>query len=80
MFLLQVDTSNVQVRPVLTYPQGTALPSGVTSARDNVLPACAALTIDPSSGVGDCAVAVAARFFPASGQSTVQVGLQVLLG
>jgi hypothetical protein len=75
----QVDTTGLTLRPVLSYAAGATAPVG-TSAADNVLPDCDLAGVGLSSGVGECIVEVAARFFPATGSVGGSVVLKVFDG
>ena len=68
------------IKPLLTYSAEVTLPGGITTAANNALPGCDVSSINPLSGVGECSVTVAAKYFPAAGRITVSVALQALVG
>jgi len=76
-----VDTSLLSLQPLLTYArtnESIALPQGVNSATGNKLPGCAAIIVDPASGVGECSVLVDTTYFPAAGALTASIELQIV--
>jgi hypothetical protein len=74
-----VDASHLKLVPLLSYPAGAA-PLPAVNATANELPGCGAATADPVSGVGECAAAVDARFFPAAGALTASLTLELRNG
>lgn len=66
----------VTLRPLLTYLPGTALPPGLNTTV-NELPSCDAGSLDPASGLGECSVVVASKYFPQAGVITANVSLQL---
>jgi hypothetical protein len=75
----QVDTTGLTVRPLLSYAAGVTPPTGTTAA-NNVLPDCDLAGLGQSSGVGECTVEVAGRFFPATGSLGATVLLKIFAG
>jgi hypothetical protein len=75
----QVNTAGLTVRPVLSYAAGVTPPTGTTAA-NNVLPDCDLDGFGQSSGVGECTVEVASRFFPPIGSVNANVLLKILDG
>lgn len=75
----QVDTAGLIVRPVLSYATGATPPAGTTTA-DNILPDCDVTAMGQNSGVGQCSVVVAKKFFPATGTLAAKVALKILVG
>lgn len=75
----QVDSTGLTVRPLLSYAAGANVPAGA-AASSNVLPDCDLALLGRSSGVGECEVQVARRFFPASGQLAATIVVKLLAG
>ncbi len=74
-----VDTSSLVLQPLLSFAGGAAPPPGV-NATNNQLPTCAASGVDIASGIGECAVVVDGRLFPASGALSTTLVLQLRIG
>lgn len=70
-----VDTAGLSLRPLLAYAAGAAPPPGANGTTE--LPACDAAGVDGVSGVGECALLLDPRLFPASGIAAATVTLEL---
>jgi hypothetical protein len=74
-----VDTRGLALQPMLVYPDHAPLPAGLNSTT-SPLPSCASVDVDPTSGVGECAVPVAEGLFPSGATVAASMQLQLQLG